>query len=139
MEVPCPLFKGERMIKKIICVGSIVFSVEAMNVSDSCPPHMVKVVPLLKCLMPEEMASYIRAYKKHFTSVFQLLNTQDKEGNTLLHVLLKETDNVALFDFLYTQNASIDIKNKYGLTVRRLLAMRSSDEFTKVIIAPTLP
>ncbi len=127
------------MIKKVVLASCVAFSVIAMDSAVKPQNWAEKVIPHLKYFLPEEMASFINAYRKHFVNVKHLLNTQDSKGDTLLHVLLSDTYNVDLFAFVYKQGASIDINNQEGFSVRDLLNTGYFDEFAQAAGIETMP
>ena len=117
----------------------MVFSLVSMDSAEKPQVWAERVVPHLTCLQLEELDSFIRAYGKYFTSDESLLNSQDAEGNTLLHNLLFYTDNRALFSFVCSQGAAIDIENNGHCSVAQLLTFVRYKAFADAMSVEAVP
>jgi len=87
-----------------------------------------------------ESIEYIKEFLKKYTYMFdnpeELINRQDAQGDTLLHIIVEKTTNKELENyFIEKLNARTDIKNHEGQTVnqrrtykalRKLRALRHS-------------
>lgn len=103
------------------------------SLAEARAKKMVAIANVAKEWVNEETANesieYIKEFLKKYTYMFdnpeELINIQDAQGDTLLHIIVLKTTNEELENyFIEKLNARTDIRNHKGQTVniqRRIL------------------
>ncbi len=109
-----------RLLLMLFCLLS--FGLHGMvKIQEDKKTYALRLMPKLTNMLKVELKSFLNAHAPFFNDLNELMDTQDADGNTLLHRVILHTDHVDLLCYLVKLGASLDIPNVQGKTVKNLL------------------